>query len=246
MGKRKPLFLILAVVLILGAFSCAKKQAPKPAAAAAETNPFFTEWTAPFGTPPFPEIKEAHYMPAFEEGMARQKKEVVAIASSAEAPTFANTVEALESTGELLTKVNNVFYALTDNNTNEEIQKIEAAIAPVLAKHEDDIALNDKLFQRVKAVWEGRAALSLNPEQARLLEKTYKEFVRNGAALDEAKKAELRAANEELAVLTVKFGENVLKEDNGFSLVLESTEDLVGLPPDVVTAAAEAAKAKGL
>jgi peptidyl-dipeptidase Dcp len=237
--------LILGVVLILGSFSCAKKQESKPAAPA-ETNPFFTEWTTPFGTPPFPEIKEAHYMPAFQEGMARQKKEVEAIASSAEAPTFANTIEALERTGELLTKVNNVFYTLTDNNTNPELQKIEAEIAPVLAKHKDDISLNEKLFQRVKAVWEGRSALNLAPEQARLLEKAYKEFVRNGAALDETKKAELRAINEELAVLTVKFGENVLKEDNGFSLVLESTADLAGLPPDVVTAAAEAAKAKGL
>ncbi len=245
MANKKLIYPILALFLILGSFCCAKKQEPKPAAAA-ETNPFFTEWTAPFGTPPFPEIKEVHYMPAFEEGMARQKNEAEAIASRGETPTFANTIEALERTGELLTKVNNVFYALTDNNTNEELQKIEAEIAPVLAKHKDDISLNDKLFQRVKSVWEGKDSLSLTPEQARLLEKTYKEFVRNGAALDETKKAELRAINEELAVLTVKFGENVLKEDNDFSLVLEAPEDLAGLPPDVVTAAAETAKAKGL
>ncbi|MBP1767122.1 MAG: peptidyl-dipeptidase Dcp [Candidatus Aminicenantes bacterium] len=245
MRNMKAVFLILAVVVLFWSFSCSKKEEPKPAAAV-ETNPFFTEWTAPFGTPPFPGIKEAHYMPAFQEGIARQKKEVEVIAASTEAPTFANTIEAVERTGELLTKVNNVFYALTDNNTNEELQKIEAEIAPLLAKHRDDISLNDRLFQRVKAVWEGRSALSLTPEQAKLLEKTYKEFVRNGAALDESKKAELRAINEELAVLTVKFGENVLKEDNGFSLVLESPGDLAGLPADVVTAAAEAAKAKGL
>jgi len=244
-GKKKLFFLVLALVLILGFFSCAKKQEPKPVAAA-ETNPFFREWTAPFGTPPFPEIKEAHYMPAFQEGIARQRKEVEAIAASAEAPAFANTIEALERTGELLTKVNNVFYALTDNNTNEELQKIEAEVAPILAKHDDDIALKDKLFRRVEAVWKEKDKQSLNPEQARLLELTYKTFVRGGAALDEAKKAELRKINEELAVLTVKFGENVLKEDNGFMLVLEKTEDLAGLPQDVVTAAAEAAKAKGL
>jgi len=245
MGKKKLLYLGLVLVLVFGSFSCAKKKEPAPAATA-ETNPFFTEWTTPFGTPPFPEIKETHYMPAFQEGMARQKQEVEAILTSAEPPSFANTVEALERTGGLLTKVNNVFYALTDNNTNEELQKIEAEIAPILAKHEDDIALNDKLFQRIKAVWEARDELTLTPEQARLLEKTYKEFVRNGAALDEAKKAELRKINEELAVLTVKFGENVLKEDNGFMLVLEKPEDLAGLPPDVVTSAAETAKAKGL
>ncbi len=245
MGKKKHFFLVLALVLIVGSFSCAKKQEPKPVAPA-ETNPFFTEWTAPFGTPPFPEIQEAHYLPAFTEGMARQKKEVEAIASSAEAPSFANTIEALERTGELLTKVDNVFYALTDNNTNEELQKIEAAVAPILAKHNDDIALNDMLFRRVEAVWREKDKQTLTPEQARLLELTYKTFVRSGAALDEAKKAELRKINEELAVLTVKFGENVLKEDNGFMLVLEKQEDLAGLPQDVVTAAAEAAKTKGL
>jgi peptidyl-dipeptidase Dcp len=244
--KKKRLSLgVLTLFLVLGSFSCAKKQEPR-AAAAAEVNPFFTEWTAPFGTPPFPEIKEAHYMPAFEEGMAKQKREVEDIAASAEAPTFANTIEALERTGELLTKVNNVFYALTDNNTNEELQKIEAEIAPILAKHDDDIALNDRLFRRVEAVWRDKDTLSLTPEQARLLEKMYKEFVRNGAALDETRKAELRKINEELAVLTVKFGENVLKEDNGFMLVLEKTKDLAGLPQDVVSAAAEAAKSNGL
>jgi peptidyl-dipeptidase Dcp len=245
MGKKKLVYLVLALVLILGSFSCAKKQEPKPVAAA-ETNPFFTEWTAPFGTPPFPEIKEAHYRPAFDEGMARQKKEAEAIAASAEAPSFANTIEALERTGDLLTKVNNVFYALTDNNTNEELQKIEAEIAPILAKHEDDISLNERLFRRIETVWRGKDKQALSPEQARLLEKTYKDFVRNGAALDETKKAELRKINEELAVLTVKFGENVLKEDNGFMLVLEKPEELAGLPQDVVTAAAEAAKKKNL
>jgi peptidyl-dipeptidase Dcp len=243
--KKKLFYLVLALVLAFGSFSCAKRQEPKPAAAA-EANPFFAEWTAPFGTPPFPEIKEAHYRPAFDEGMARQKKEVEAIAASADAPSFANTVEALERTGELLTKVNNVFYALTDNNTNEELQKIEAEVAPILAKHDDDISLNDRLFRRVEAVWKEKDKQVLNPEQGRLMEKTYKAFVRNGAALDDAKKAELRKINEELAVLTVKFGENVLKEDNNFMLVLDKQDELAGLPQDVVTAAAEAAKAKGL
>src|SRR4030042_5075793 len=160
---------VLTLVLALGSFSCAKKQEPKPTVVA-ETNPFFTEWTAPFGTPPFPEIKEAHYMPAFQEGMGRQKKEVEAIATSAKAPTFANTIEALERTGELLTRVNNVFYALTDNHTNDELQKIEAEVAPILAKHDDDIALNDRLFRRVEAVWKEKDKQSLTPEQARLLE----------------------------------------------------------------------------
>jgi peptidyl-dipeptidase Dcp len=185
-------------------------------------------------------------MPAFTEGMARQKKEVEAIAANTEAPSFANTVEALERTGELLTRVDNVFYSLTDNNTNEELQKIETEIAPLLAKHNDDIALDDRLFRRIETVWKEKDKLTLTPEQARLLEQTYKTLVRSGAALDEARKAELRKINEELAVLAVKFGENVLKEDNGFALVLESREDLDGLPQDVITAAAEAAKERGL
>ena len=245
MRRTTTLLLVLTLALTVGFLSCGKKKEPTPAAGA-ETNPFFTEWTTPFGTPPFPEIREVHYMPAFEEGMARQKKEVEVIASNAEPPTFANTVEALERTGELLTRISNVFYALTDNDTNEALQKIEGAIAPLLAKHGDDIILNDKLFQRVKTVWEGRTELVLDSEQARLLEKTYKAFVRNGAGLDEEKKAELRTINEQLAVLAVKFGENVLKEDNNFMLVLETQEDLDGLPPDVVASAAETARAKGL
>jgi len=239
---KKSLFLILALAVFAAA--CGKKEAKAPAVPA--VNPFLTEWTAPFGTPPFGEIKEAHYIPAFQEGMARQKAEIAAITSSAEPPTFANTVEAFEHSGDLLTKVGNVFVAMTGANTNPELQKTEAEMAPVLSKHNDDIALDPKLFERVKAVYEQRDKLGLGPEQARLLELTYRNFVRNGAALDEAKKAELRKINEELAVLTQKFGQNVLAEDNGFALILDKKEDLAGLPDGVITGAAEAAKEKGL
>ena len=157
-----------------------------------------------------------------------------------------NTIEALERSGALLSRVSNLFGALTSNHTNEELQKIEADLAPILAKHGDDIVLNAALFERVKAVHDQKDALGLGPEPARLLEKTYKAFVRSGAALDEAKKGELRKVNEELAVLTQKFGQNVLAEDNGFALVLDKQEDLAGLPADVVTRAAEAAAARAL
>ena len=235
--------LLLIAVLAVFASACAKKETPAPVKQ--EQNPLLAEWTAPFGTPPFDQIKEAHFRPAFDEGMARQKKEVEAIAASTEAPTFANTIEAMEYGGALLSKVGNVFGALTENNTNEVLQKIQAEMAPILSKHADDIALNAKLFERVKAVYDKRDTLGLTPEQARLLEETYKGFVRSGAALDEAKKAELRKVNEELAVLSQKFGENVLAEDNGFKLVLDKKEDLAGLPDDMVTSAAEAAKADG-
>lgn len=239
---KRTFILVLAVAFVAAA--CARKETERPVTQ--DLNPLLTEWTAPFGTPPFGEIKEAHFMPAFQEGMARQKEEIEAIVASAEPPSMVNTIEALERSGALLTRVSNLFGALTSNHTNEELQKIEAELAPILSKHGDDIALNARLFERVKAVNDQRDTLGLGPEQARLLEKTYKAFVRSGAALDEAKKGELRKVNEELAVLTQKFGQNVLAEDNGFALVLDRQEDLAGLPADVVTRAAEAAGAKGL
>ncbi len=237
--------LALAAALAALTLACGPKEPPTPVIDP-NANPFFSEWTAPFGTPPFDQIKPAHYMPAYEKGMADQKIETAAVAGSAEPPTFANTIEALERSGRLLSKVNNVFNLYTNNHTSEELQKIEQDVAPLLSKHDDDIVLDAKLFARVKAVFEQRQALGLAPEQDRLLERTYKSFVRSGAALDEAKKAELRTVNEELTVLGVKFGQNVLKEDNGFHLVVDKAEDLAGLPEDVAAAAAEAAKAKGL
>ena len=236
--------IILAALAVL-TVSCAKKEAP-PAPPAPTENPFLSAWTTPFETPPFDKITTAHYMPAFEAGMAAHKKEIAAVINDPEPPTFANTIEALEKSGALLTKVANVFFNLTSADTNEEMQKIEAAVAPLLSKHQDDINLDPKLFARVKAIEDGKAQLTLTPEQAMLLDKTYKVFVRGGANLDEAKKAEFRTINEELSVLTQKFGENVLKEDNGFALVLDKPEDLAGLPEAVVQGAAEAAKRRSL
>jgi len=238
---RKPI-LFLALLVLLTSF-CSKKEQP---AATQAVNPFFTAWTTPFETPPFDKIKDSDYMPALQEGMARKKAEVEAIASSAEPPTFANTLETVDRAGSLLTKVYNVFFAMTENNTNETLQKIQAEVSPLLAKNQDDILLNPRLFERIKTVYGQRDSLGLSPEQNRLLERTYKTFVRGGANLDETKKAELRKINEELSVLTVKFGDNVLHDDNGFALTLDKAEDLAGLPPSVVEAAAEAAKARGL
>ena len=237
--------LMLLAILALAMSSCTTKtETAKPALS--EVNPFFTEWSTPFQTPPFDSIKDAHFMPAFKEGMARQMKEVDAIAASPEPAGFANTVEALDRTGDLLNKVSNVFFALSENDTSEARQAIEAEVSPLLSKHADDILLNARLFERVKSVYDQRDKLALGPEQARLLERTYKNFVRNGANLDEARKAELRGVNEELSVLGVKFGNNLLKEDNGFKLVLDKPEDLAGLPPNVVEGAAETAKEQGL
>ena len=208
-------------------------------------NPFFGEYTTPFGVPPFDKIREEHYMPAFEEGMRQHQDEIEAIVNNPELPTFENTIEAMEKSGALLTKVNNVFQNMKSAHTNDEIQGIAKEVTPLLSKHEDDILLNEALFERVKGVYEQRDRLTLTVEQNAVLEKYYKEFVRGGAGLDEEKKAELREINKELSLLSLQFGENVLSENNTFELAIDNEEDLAGLPDAVVTAAAEAAKERG-
>ena len=147
-------------------------------------NPFFTQWNTPFGVPPFDEIKEDHYMDAFKEGMRYHKKEVEIISENPEKATFQNTIEALDKSGALLTKVSEVFYGLQSAHTNDRIQSIAKEVAPLNSQHTDDILLNDKLFQRIKTIYEERKKLNLSPEENMLLEKTYKQFVRGGANLD--------------------------------------------------------------
>ena len=230
------------VVLALAALPVFAQQAAPVAAA----NPFFEEWTTPFGVPPFGQIKEAHYLPAFKEGIARERKEVDAIVAISEAPTFTNTLEALDLSGEFLERVQIVFYGQLSAETNDTLQGIAKEVAPMLSALNDDINLNETLFARVKAVWEKRDALGLEPEQRRLVEETYKDFVRGGANLDASGKERLRAINSELSLLGLKFGDNVLKETNAFRLVIERKEDLAGLPPGVVSAAADAAKSAKL
>ena len=236
----KKTFLFLAMVSLL-LFSCANQTHKK----AAEENPFFSEFNTPFNVPPFNKIKEEHYLPAFKEGIKQQQKEIEAIVSSTELPTFEDTIESVERSGSLLTKVGNVFDILNGANTNAEMQKIAKDAAPLLSKHEDDIKLNAILFERVKAVYDQKEKLELSPEQGRLLERIYKEFVRGGANLNPEKQARLRQINEELSLLSLKFGENVLKENNAFELVIDKEEELAGLPESVVAGAAESAKERG-
>ena len=240
---RKTLFAatLVAALIFAAAAGCSKKAVEPPAA----PNPLVAEFRTPFGVPPFDLIKPEHFMPAFEQGMAGQKKEVEAIVKNAEPPTFANALEALDRSGALLKKVNAVFSNLNSSHTSDELQQIAKDVAPKLAKHQDDLALDPGLFARVKAVYEGRGMLTLTPEQARLLEKTYKAFVRGGANLLPDQQARFRQINEELSVLTVKFGENILKENNAFELVIDKEADLAGLPPAVAAAAAETAKERG-
>ncbi len=209
------------------------------------TNPFFEEWTTPFGVPPFDQIKVEHYKPAFERAMARQNEIIEGIASSNEPVTFEGVVEALDRSGEELYRVANVFFLLCSAETSPEMQALEAELSPLLAAHSDGITLNDTLFERIKTVYDHRNELCTTDAQKRLTEKYYKRFVRNGALLDDDSKNELKRINEELSVLEVKFTSNVLAATNAYQLVLTSKQ-LDGLPSNTVTAAENKAKELGL
>ncbi|MBS3944330.1 MAG: M3 family metallopeptidase [Melioribacter sp.] len=207
-------------------------------------NPFFKEWKTPYETPPFNEIKVEHFLPAIEEGIRLEKAEIDAIINNPEKPTFENTIIPLEKSGEFLGRVNRVFGALNGANTTDEIQKIARVTIPMLAKHRDDIALNDKLFARIKAVYVDKDKLT--EVERNVVENYYKNAVRSGAELDDAGKEKLRQINQELSMLGLKFSENALKETNAIALVIDNKEDLIGLPVDVINSAAELAKSKNL
>jgi peptidyl-dipeptidase Dcp len=234
--------LLTALVLLVAPVALAQS----PPAGEAAANPFFQEWKTPFGVPPFGQVRTEHFLPAIEEGIAEHNREVGSIAKSPDAPTFANTIEALDASGRLLEKVNSVFSNLASAETSDALQAIQKKTAPMLAAHRDDVRLDPALFQRVKAVWEGRGGVSLDPDQQKLLEDTWKDFVRGGALLPKEEKARLRAVNGELAGLSVSFADNLLKETNAYRLVVEKREDLAGLPERVVAGAAEAARKAGL
>ncbi len=206
-------------------------------------NPLLQEWTTPFGVPPFPLIREEHFVPAFKEAIARQRVEVDAIANDQAAPSFANTIEALDASGELLSKVGSVFSNLSSAETNSRLQAINREVAPTVSALRDDIRLNDGLFKRIDNLWAKKAALGLKPAQARLLEDTYRSFVRGGAKLDSAQKERLRKINQDLSALGIQFGDNLLRETNAYRLVIDRQEDLAGLPASVCAAAADAARA---
>ena len=209
-------------------------------------NPFFTTWKTPFGVPPFVEIQEAHFLPAFREGIARHQAEVAAILQVQQAPTFENTLLALELSGQFTDRVGSVFFNLTGAETNPKLQAVNREVMPLMSAHRDDVQLNPKLFQRVKAVWDARATLKLAPDQARLLERTYKGFVRAGAALTADQQLRMRAINTEQSKLGVEFGDRLLKATKNFQMVVSNSTDLAGLPEGTRAAAAAAAKKAGL
>jgi peptidyl-dipeptidase Dcp len=210
-----------------------------------QKNPLLVKWDTPFETPPFDKIKTEHYLPAFKKAIKIHNNEIDKIVNSSDESTFSNTIEALDYSGTLLRRVRRVFSAMNESMSNEQMQIISKEVSPMLSKHNDDINLNEKLFSRIKEVYEISENLGLNTEQNKLLEKYYKRFVRGGANLKDESKEEFRKINEELSVLAVQFGENVLKETNTFELVIDSKDDLEGLPENVISGAAETAKDKG-
>lgn len=213
-------------------------------AADLKDNPFAAESVLPYQYPPFDKIKDEHFIPAIEAGMREQLKEIEPIANDSEKPTFDNTIVALERTGRLLDRAYRTFSSLNACDTNPTRQKIDKEIAPKLAAHRDEIFLNPKLFARVKALYDGRSELGLDAQSAYLLERYYKDFVRAGANLSDVDKEKLKKMNAELATLQTQFEQNVLKERNASSVVVDKKEELAGLTDDQMKSVINAAKAE--
>ena len=209
-------------------------------------NPFLTESKAPFGAPEFDKIKNEHYLPAFEAGIAEAKAEIDAIVANQEEPTFENTIEAMEYAGETLNRVANVFYNLMEANTNDEMQQIAEQISPMLNEYSMYVSLNADLFAKVKSVYEKKDELGLEKDQLKLLEDNYKSFVRGGANLSDEDKELYSKWSEELSLASLQFSKNVLAATNAYTLHITDSADLAGLPEFVKTMAAETASEKGL
>ena len=208
-------------------------------------NPFLNEYETPFKIPPFESIKFSHYEPAFEIGMAEHREEIDKIANNQSEPTFKNTIEALEGSGETLDKVANVFFNLLGSNTNDEMDALAMEMSPKLSAHNDAILLNKALFKRIEKLHDNRQSMNLSVEQNRLLEETYKRFIRSGANLDKGSMERLTQINSALSSLSVRFDQNVLKETNSYSMVVENEEDLDGLPDEEIRQASLLAESEG-
>lgn len=203
--------------------------------------PFDTQ----FHTAPFSKIKNEHFLPAFKKAIEKAKKEIEDITNNPETPSFKNTVEALDFSGEELDRISSIFFNLNSAETNDEIQKIAQEVSPLLSEFSNDITLNEKLFKRIKTVYQAQNSLNLTTEQKTLLDKKYKSFSRNGANLPEDKKQQLRNIDKELSKLKLKFGENVLAETNKFEMLLTKEEEVAGLPEGAKEAAQQLAESKG-
>ena len=222
----RKLIFISALLLIV---ACQQQSKMDP-----NINPFFQSWDTAYEVPPFMDIKDEHYMPAYKKGMEENLSET---------PTFSNTIEELERTGKLLGKVSRVFSNLASSNTNPQLQELQRELSPMLSAHYDKISLNEELFKRVEAIWQEREVIDLTSEQRKLLNDTRKQFVRSGALMSEEQKKEITKINSELSGLSTSFGQNLLAETNGFELILEKS-DLDGLSEGIIAAASEAASQK--
>ena len=205
-------------------------------------NPLLQEFKHEFGIPPFDLIKEEHYIPAFDKAIAEHAKEIELIVSNKESPDFENTINALENSGELLSKVSRVFYNLLSAHSNDNLNKIASKISPRLSRHNDSISLNQDLFIRIKKVYEDKDLL--NAEQQRLIQIIFDNFKLRGSLLDDKKREVLKSMNEKLSSLSLKFNQNTLKETNNFKLIISDPADLEGLPEDLVELGKKQAEAE--
>ena len=246
--KRKTLIMLCVLVGASIQQSCKKKE--NTAMTSGNDNPLIAEWNTPFEVPPFDLIENNHFKPAILEGIKDHETEIKNIISSTEKPTFENVVVAIDNAGSTLRKVTSVLYNLTSAHTNDELQKLSQEMAPTLSEHNDNIYLNNELFQKVKAVYDQHLVstpetLQLTDEQKMLLNETYKRFVRSGANLSSEDKETLKSLNSQLSVLSLQYGDNLLNETNSYELVIDNEADLAGLPKELIAAAAEEAKNKG-
>ena len=251
MPSTRPILLLA----VLGLAGCSEPSADpvgsggagaETAAADSGENPFFTVSPLPYHAPQFDLIENEHFQPALEEGMRRQLEEIEAIAGSDEPPTFANTVEALETSGALLSRTRQVFSALVQANTNDTLQQVQKEMAPKLAAHRDAIYLNDALFERVDTLYRQRDELNLGPEQLRLLEELHKDFVRSGAQLSAADKETLKELNQEESKLTTEFQNRLLEGTKAGAVAVDDVAQLEGMSDTEISAAKQSAEARGL
>jgi peptidyl-dipeptidase Dcp len=243
-SMKAPLALALATALGCGSTPYVHA-ADTPADETQAANPFFTPSKLAYQMPPFDRIRDEHFAPALERGMAEQRAEIEAIATQEDEPTFENTIVAMERSGELLRRVSPVFSNLVGAHTNDTLNQVQREFAPKSAAHTDAILLNDALFARVSALYEQRKALELDPESTNLIERYYTDFVRAGARLSAEDKEKLKGLNSELASLSSTFGQNVLKEVNASALLVDSRDELAGLSDAAIKAAADAAREAG-
>ncbi len=237
-------YLLLCLIFLIGGFM--QISAGTNLNCKKTNNPLLKDFKTPYGVPPFEKIKYYHYLPAVECAVYENKKEILDIANNPEKPSFKNTIAALDRSGKLLRRVTNIFYNQLSANTSDNLQEVAKKIVPLLSKHFDEIYMNEKLFKRVKYVYDNKDKYNLTPEEKMVLELYYKDFVLGGANLSPEEKKKLSEINEKLSLLTLKFGENILKEVQRYKLVIDNKEDLEGLPERVIKAAEEDANSRGL